>query len=169
MGLHATFTLDPDVAQKMAAELQGQVAVLTYHPAGCCGFFPGRSSLSSPIYLPFHSFQIELSDGKSSLTKKNQSPRRTRQQASGNVDLVADPDGASRRRLRGLEHPGGDQKCLERVRGVIRGAVPFGFPFAAGGCGAMVREAGAVAHCGVGWEKGDGDFGGGCGSSYDLS
>lgn len=42
MGLHATFTFPQQIAKKVVAELQGQVSVLTYHPAGCCAFFPSR-------------------------------------------------------------------------------------------------------------------------------
>ena len=43
MGLRATLTFPPEIAKKMIAEVQGQVAVLTYHPAGLCVFFPSQS------------------------------------------------------------------------------------------------------------------------------
>lgn len=44
MGLHATLILPSELAKKMVAELQDQVAVLTLHPAGLCVFFSSTSS-----------------------------------------------------------------------------------------------------------------------------
>lgn len=40
MTLRATSTFPPEVAKKLAAELQGQVTANTYHPMGCVAFFP---------------------------------------------------------------------------------------------------------------------------------
>lgn len=50
MGFHATFTFPSEVAKKVFAELQGQVAVLTYHPNACCAFFPSMSLFFIFIY-----------------------------------------------------------------------------------------------------------------------
>ena len=44
MGLHATLILPPEIAKKMVAELQDQVAVLTLHPAGLCAYFASTFS-----------------------------------------------------------------------------------------------------------------------------
>ena len=43
MGLHATYMFPPEIARKMAAEIQGQSALISYHPMRCGAFFPRMS------------------------------------------------------------------------------------------------------------------------------
>ena len=50
VGLHAEFTFPPDIAEKMTAELHGQVAIVTYHPAPACAFFPSMSISSISVH-----------------------------------------------------------------------------------------------------------------------
>lgn len=51
MGLRATYTIPPEDAKKLVAELQGQVTGITYHPAGCVAFFPSTSLSCIPLLI----------------------------------------------------------------------------------------------------------------------
>ena len=51
MGLHATYAFPTEIAQKMATEVQDQVALISYHPMRCGAFFPRKSLPDASIHL----------------------------------------------------------------------------------------------------------------------